>query len=172
MTSPVPKIPFVNAGSEGSKRIFGWEGSVGFTEASALRKKVSSVHPATVSLDAINQVMFEVEEAMASSATLDGAMARIAACCITPNLGESCCVCSSTGPVISSANLLTSPIPPRKNPSTGAKTRQKDHSNKGSINSHKINHSKLQLSVKVNSYFLYGYKCCIHIFSFFLLDFL
>ena len=171
VTSPIPKIQFVNAGSEGSKKIFGWDGSVGFTEASALRTKVSSGPPTTVSSDAINQVMFEVEEAMASSATLDSVMARISASCITSSLGESCSMCSSTGPVISSTQLLTSPIPPRKNPSTGAKTSRKDHSNKGSVNSHKINLSKLQLSVKVNNFYFYGHKCCIPIFSFFLLAF-
>ena len=154
ISCPVPKLPFINAGKGGSNLNFGWDGSVGFTEGLALRKKVCSTQPSTVPSDAMHQVMFEVEEAMASSNTLESTIARIENNCIPVHSGESGCACSTMTPFNSSSGALTSPIPPRKNPSLGSKVRNKDHSNKGSIASHKINHRKLQLSVKVIKFFL------------------
>ena len=149
--SPIPKLPFINTEKESSKSLFGWDGSVGFVEGLALRKKVCSKSPSNISEDAVNQVCFELEEAMASSATFDSTIARIENSCIAACSGKSSCANSSSSSAtsISSSEALTSPIPSRKNPSFGAKTRNKNHSNKGSVGSHKINHSRLQLSVKV-----------------------
>lgn len=151
VVSPIPKLPFINAEKNGSKNIFGWNGSVGFVEGLALRKKVCSKPPSIISEDAVNQVCCELEEAMASSSTLESTIARIENSCITANSGESSCASSSSSSAttISSSEALTSPIPSRKNQSFGAKTRNKDHSNKGSVGSHRLNHSQLQLSVKV-----------------------
>ena len=159
ISSPVPKLPFINTEKAGSKLNFGWEGSIGFTEGLTLRRKVCSTQPSTVPPDAMNQVMCEIEEAMSSSNTLEGTTAKIENKCISVHSGESDCACSSTAPIILTSGALTSPIPPRKNPSLGSKIRNKDHSNKGSIASHKINHKKLQLSVKVvnNLFFLFFY---------------
>jgi hypothetical protein len=95
--------------------------------------------------------MFEVKEAMASSNTIESTIARIENNCIPVHSGESGCACSTMTPINSSSGAY---IPPRKNPSLGSKVRNKYHSNKGSIASHKINHRKLQLSVKVINFFL------------------
>jgi hypothetical protein len=87
ISSPVPKMPFINTEKAGSKLNFGWDGSVGFIDGLALRKKVYSTQPSSVPPDAMSQVMFEVEEAMATSNTLEGTVTRITAVlCIRENL--------------------------------------------------------------------------------------
>ena len=138
--SPVPKLPLINPGLEYELQHFGWGGSVGFTAAAMISKKLSSNLPNKVSEAAVQQVLYEVEESMSSSSSLERVISDIEVC-VKPSSAS-----NEVNSFFSSEADLTSPMPARKNHS---KCRNKDHSNKGGIGSHKLNHQKLQLSVKV-----------------------
>ena len=47
--SPVPKLPLVNPGPGYDLQHFGWGGSVGFTAAAMISKKLSSTLPSKIS---------------------------------------------------------------------------------------------------------------------------
>jgi hypothetical protein len=168
VTSPIPKIPFVDPGApSNSEGPFGWEGSKGFIEASHLSRELKSVAPKIIEAEAVAQVICEIEEAFSDSNTLIQSISRIERCCpsfpslsVQSSLSSSSSSCrpssSSAASTLSSleekntlADVLTSPHPSRKNPSNGAKTRNKDHSNKGSVGSHKLNYNKVNLSLTV-----------------------
>jgi hypothetical protein len=138
--SPVPKLPFVNPGSGYEFKHFGWSGSVGFMNAALLTKKLPSREPTNIAAAAVEQVLYELEESVSMSSTLNKGISDIEMS-LTPS-SPSRVQESST----SLDNELTSPMPARKNHS---KCRKKDHSNNGGVGSHKINHDKLQLTVKV-----------------------
>jgi hypothetical protein len=138
--SPVPKLPFVNPGPGYEFKNFGWSGSVGFMKAALLTKKLPSREPTNVAAAAVEQVLYELEESVSMSSSLNKGISDIEMS-LTPS-SPSRVQESST----SLEHELTSPMPARKNHS---KFRNKDHSNKGGVGSHKISHDKLQLTVKV-----------------------
>ena len=139
--SPIPKIPFINPGVDGSSNLFGWAGSKGFYQASLERRNLKSLPAKSIGVEAVEMVIFELEEACSSSNTLDKVLDRIHECC---DGHES--ISSSAVPTSSSVCLLTSPQPAKKNSTSGKK---KDHSNKGSVGSHKLSYSALTSSITV-----------------------
>lgn len=143
ITSPVPKLPLVYPGPGYENQHFGWSGSTAFSAAASLSKKLSSKGPSSITESAVEQVLFEIEESMSLSTTFDRGISEIEMCATS---SSSVGITNSDKSTSSSSNDLTSPMPPRKNLS---KCRKKDHSNKGGVGSHKINHQKLQLSIKV-----------------------
>ena len=153
IASPVPKLPLVNPGPGYEYLHFGWRGSIGFTNAAMLAKKLSSKQPTNIAASAVEEVLYEIEEAMSMSNSLEKGI-----------LDTEMCLTSESRPTESSSSTsttddLTSPMPARKNHSKRQKT---DHSNKGGVGSHKLNHQKLQLTVKVmyiNKYMNYDYSC-------------
>lgn len=166
VTSPIPKIPFVDPGAPNkSEGLFGWGGSKGFIEASYLSKELKIAAPKSIPLTAVEQVLYEIEEAISDSNTLMQSISRIEECCqhssslyaqSSSSSSSSCAQPSSSlnslpslKELNASADLLTSPHTSRKNPSNGAKIRNKNHSNKGSVGSHKINYDKINLSLTV-----------------------
>ena len=137
--SPVPKLPLVNPGPGYEIQHFGWSGSVGFPVAAMMSKKLQSNEPSNISESAVQQILYEIEESMSSSTSFDKGISDIEMCSdITQT--------TMTSTSVPSTDEITSPMPARKNQN---KSRKKDHSNKGGVGSHKINHQKLQLSVKV-----------------------
>lgn len=157
--SPVPKLPLVYPGQDYKTKHFGWSGSIGFSEAALISKKLISKEPSSIPETAVQQVLFEIEEAMSSSTSFDNGISEIEIC-----TARSCpCIVQENISSTSSSADLTSPMPARKNRS---KSRKKDHSNKGSVGSHKIDHQKLQLSVKViNNIKHAAFKVCTKINS-------
>ena len=112
-----------------------------FQEA-LMSKKLASKEPTDIPEAAVQHVLYEIEEAMSVSNSFDTDISNIekyadptSSCDMDPT---------------SSLAYLTSPMPARKNKSKSSK---QDHSNKGGVGSHKINHQKLQLSVKANSFY-------------------
>lgn len=142
ITSPVPKLPLVYPGPDYDSKHFGWSGSVGFSKAALIPKKLTSKEPSNIADLAVKQVIFEIEESMASSTSFDKGIYEIEQCA-DPNCSRAILLGELS---TSSSTAVTSRMPARKN---NNKCRKKDHSNKGSVGSHKIDHKKLQLSVKV-----------------------
>ena len=139
ITSPLPKLPLVNAGPDYKVQYFGWSGSVGFPAAAMMSKKLQSNEPTNISESAVQEILYEIEESMSSSTSFDKGINDIEMCSDDTQT-------SVTSTSVPSTLEITSPIPARKNQN---KSRKKDHSNKGGVGSHKMNHQKLQLSVKV-----------------------
>ena len=140
ISSPVPKLPFVDPGIGYGLQHFGWSGSVGFSTAAMLPKKLPSKEPSNIAASAVQHVLYEIEEAVSMSTSLDSGIFDIEAC------SSSSSVSPDKNISVSSNVELASPMPARKNHS---KCREKDHSNKGGVGSHKISHKKLQLTLKV-----------------------
>ena len=140
--SPVPKIPFINPGTAGSSKAFGWAGSTGFYEASKERRSLKSAAAKSIGIEAVELVVFELEEAFSSSNTFNRVLDRIHHCC---NGHQS--TSSSAVSAVSSECLLTSPQPAKKNSTSGKKNA--DHSNNGSVGSHKISYNALNASFTV-----------------------
>ena len=140
ISSPVPKLPFVDPGLGHELQHFGWSGSVGFSTAAMLPKKLPSKEPNNIAASAVQHVMYEIEESVSMSTSLDNGIFDIETC------SSSSSGSTDKSIIVSSNSELTSPMPARKNHS---KCREKDHSNKGGVGSHKISHQKLQLTLKV-----------------------
>ena len=137
--SPVPKLPLVNPGPGYEVKRFGWSGSVGFPVAAMMSKKLQSNEPSNISESAVQEILYEIEESMSSTTSFDKGINDIEMC-----FDDTQATVTSTS--VPSTVEVTSPMPARKNQN---KSSTKDHSNKGGVGRHKMNHQKLQLSVKV-----------------------
>lgn len=158
--SPVEKLILVpKATGE-----FGWEGSTGFLLAAAKSKKHSSVAPKFYTKGAVKQIICEIEEAAEGtegmrSTNYNAIVSRIESSALifqeddtheTTLMPTSSSSSTVFAPIPTSSTVF-SPIPSEKIYRSHSKSNS-NHSNKGVANkSHKLDQSKMGISVKVTS---------------------
>lgn len=71
ISSPVPKLPFVDPGLGHELQHFGWSGSVGFSTAAMLLKKLPSKEPNNIVASAVQHVLSKIEKSVSTSTSLD-----------------------------------------------------------------------------------------------------
>ena len=82
ISSPVPKLPFVDPGLGYEQQHFGWSGSVGFSTAAMLPKKLPSKEPNNIAASAVQHVLYEIEESVSMSTSLDNVDLAVEVICI------------------------------------------------------------------------------------------
>jgi hypothetical protein len=171
INSPVEKIPFINAISEG---IFGWAGSTGFYEAASIGKQLKTAKPLEISDNAALMVLAEIQDSASQSTTFDTLILAVEnrRQASTPTTCDRCPQPPSSLPS-SSSSLTSSVLPPLCNecthlsetalksadtseqktivfqsPGMNRNKKQRKESNKGSSGSHQAASGKLQLTTK------------------------